>query len=152
MFTAKLIRHRWEYQQILNGRVNYIEHEDHFKVVFSHPEEYNLFNKWCYENGGSYDWDRAKNKQVGDLPTKAKELFFEDVGWCDLITYYLLHVAGYSFHSVIADVAFKGEVYTKEERGAMTQPELFLKNKQKEIEKESTTFETDKVAKKPDQP
>lgn len=111
MTTATLIRHRHQTQYILNDRIDKIEHEDHFKVVFSHPEMMNEFQQWCIDNGGKYDYNRRTNKQEGELPEKVKELFSEDVGWCDLIEYFLLHVAQFQYHSSIHP--FKGKVFTK---------------------------------------
>lgn len=114
MFTAKIIRHRHQTQSILNDRINHIDHEDHFKVIFSHPKEMEAFMKWCKDNGGEYKYNRANNIQEGELPEKIKDLFPEDVGWCDLATYFLLHVAGYLFYSTI-DGPYKGEVYVRYE-------------------------------------
>jgi hypothetical protein len=39
------------------------------------------------------------------------KFFSEKPCWCDIMTYYLLHVADYSFHSNIEP--YKGEVYIK---------------------------------------
>ena len=40
------------------------------------------------------------------------DLFKDEICWCDIMGYYLLHVAGYQFYSTIHP--YKGEVYTKD--------------------------------------
>jgi hypothetical protein len=45
------------------------------------------------------------------MPAAVDDLFKDEICWCDIMTYYLLHIAGYSYHSSIHP--YKGEVYIK---------------------------------------
>ena len=109
MLTAKIIRHRHKYHHYLNDDLKSVKEETYFKIVFSEPAEFNLFVTWCAENGGEYDYDKDNSCQRGKLPKLA--IFKDEICWCDLMAYYLLHVAGYVFHSTINP--YKGEVYLK---------------------------------------
>lgn len=109
MYVAKIIRHRHKYHHYLNDDLKEVKEETQFKIVFSHPDEMNLFKKWCKRNKGKYDYDKEHSKQLGKFPQL--EIFEDEICWCDIMTYYLVHVAGYDFHSTIHP--YKGEVYTK---------------------------------------
>lgn len=109
MLTAKIIRHRHKYYHYMNGDLKSVKEETYFKIVFSEPSELKLFQNWCTSNGGKYDYDKESSCQRGKIPNL--EIFKDEICWCDLMTYYLLHLAGYSFHSTIDP--YKGEVYVK---------------------------------------
>lgn len=109
MFTAKIIRHRHKYHHYLNDDLKSVKEVTYFKIVFSDPEEFNAWKKWCVENKGLYDYDKENSCQNGKLPEV--EAFRDEICWCDIMTYYLMHVAGYQYHSSIHP--YKGEVYTK---------------------------------------
>ena len=109
MTTAKIIRHRHKYHHYMNDDLKDVREETFFKIVFSDPQEFELFKKWCKENDGEYDYDKEQSCQRGSLPQL--EQFKDEICWCDIMTYYLVHSAGYSFHSVIEP--YKGEVYVK---------------------------------------
>lgn len=109
MHTAKIIRHRHKYHHYLNDDIKSVREETHFKVVFSDPAELVAFEKWCQENGGDYDYDKENACQKGKLPKI--EAFKEEICWCDIMGYYLMHVAGYSYHSSLHP--YKGEVYVR---------------------------------------
>ena len=110
MYTAKIIRHRHKYHHYLNDDLKSVKEETHFKIVFSHPDEYKAFKTWCRENDGEYDYDKENSCQRGSLPKI--EAFKDEICWCDIMTFYLVHVSGYSYHSSIHP--YKGEVYIRE--------------------------------------
>lgn len=95
----------------MNDDLKDVKEETHFKIVFSDPEEFEAWRRWCIKNGGEYDYDKDQSCQRGSLP-KIKA-FQDEVCWCDIMTFYLVHLAGYRFHSTIHP--YKGEVYVKEE-------------------------------------
>lgn len=110
MHTAKILRHRHKYNHYVNEDLKSVKEETHFKIIFSEPAELIAFEKWCEQHQGDYDYDKEESCQRGTLPKL--EIFKEEICWCDIMTYYILHVAGYQFHSTIHP--YKGEVYTKE--------------------------------------
>jgi hypothetical protein len=110
MKTAKIIRHRHKYHHYMNDDLKEVTEETFFKIVFSDPAELTAFEKWCLENDGLYDYDKENSCQRGKLPQI--ELFKDEICWCDIMTYYLLHVSGYNFFSTIHP--YKGEVYIKD--------------------------------------
>lgn len=109
MYTAKIIRHRHKYHHYLNDDLKSVKEETHFKIVFSHPDELVLFEKWCLEHDGEYSYDKENSCQKGKFPKV--EIFKDEICWCDLMTYYLVHVANYEYHSPIHP--YKGEVYVR---------------------------------------
>lgn len=110
MFTAKIIRHRHKYHHYLNDDLKSVTEETHFKIIFSNPAEMSDFENWCKRNKGKYDYNKEKICQKGRLP-KLK-IFKDEICWCDIMTYYLVHEANYKYHSSI--YPYKGEVYYKE--------------------------------------
>jgi hypothetical protein len=111
MTTAKIIRHRHKYHHYLNDDLKEVEEETYFKIVFSNPVELEKFEQWCRDNAGEYDYDKENSCQRGKLPKL--ELFQDEICWCDIMTYYLMHVENYEFYSTIHP--YKGEVYIKKE-------------------------------------
>jgi len=109
MTTAKIIRHRHKYHHYINDDLKSVTEETHFKIIFSDPAELNLFMKWCKQNKGVYNYDKANSCQKGKLPQL--KIFKDEICWCDIMAYYLLHIGGYVFHSTIHP--YKGEVYIK---------------------------------------
>ena len=111
MYVAKIIRHRHKMHHYLNDDLKEVIEETHFKIVFSHPSEMRKFEKWCLRHQGKYDYDKEFCRQNGKFPKL--NLFRDEICWCDLMSYYLLHIAGYQYHSSIHP--YKGEVYILEE-------------------------------------
>ena len=109
MYTAKIIRHRHKYHHYLNDDLKSVKEETHFKIVFSHPDELLHFENWCEANKGKYVYDKDQSCQRGTLPEITA--FKEEICWCDIMSYYLLHIARYKYHSSIHP--YKGEVYTR---------------------------------------
>jgi hypothetical protein len=109
MQTAKIIRHRHKYHHYMNDDLKSVKEETHYKIQFSDPAELDKFCEWIEKYKGKYDYDREHSCQRGRMP-KIK-LFKEDVCWCDVMEYYILHIAGFSYHSSIHP--YKGEVYIK---------------------------------------
>jgi len=70
-----------------------------------------LFKDWIERNGGLYEYNKEESRQEGKMPKAVDKLVEDEICWCDIMTYYLLHVAGYSYHSSIHP--YKGEVYIK---------------------------------------
>ncbi len=112
MIVAKIIRHRHKYHHYMNDDLKSVREDTHFKIIFSDPAELNKFEKWCVDHNGNYDYDKEESLQKGALPQL--EQFKEEICWCDIMTYYLLHVAGYDFHSTIHP--YKGEIYIRSEK------------------------------------
>ena len=110
MLIAKIIRHRHKHHHYVNDDLKSVAEEVHFKIVFSHPDEMNNFKKWCKQNKGSYEYDKENSCQKGKLPQL--KIFKDEICWCDIMTYYLLHVVNYKYHSSIHP--YRGEVYFKE--------------------------------------
>ena len=110
MTTAKIIRHRHKYHHYLNNDLKSVKEETHFKIIFSHPQELENFKAWCIKNKGVYDYDKENSCQKGSLPVI--DNFREETCWCDIMTFYLMHIAGYRFYSTIHP--YKGEVYIKD--------------------------------------
>ena len=110
MYTAKIIRHRHKYYHYMNRDLKDVREETHFKIVFSHPEELGLFKAWCTENNGTYDYDKEHSCQRGKMPVI--DILPDNICWCDIMTFYLMHIAGYKYHSSIHP--YKGEVYYKD--------------------------------------
>lgn len=111
MHTAKIIRHRHKYLHTLNDDIKDVEEDTHFKIVFSDPGEMTVFEKWVKDRQGEYKYDKEKSKQKGTMPD-VKDLFGDqDICWCDIMTFYILHVIGYRWHEHISP--YKGEVYIK---------------------------------------
>ena len=111
MTTAKIVRHRHTFHHYINGDLKAVSEDVHFKIVFSDPEELDKFEKWCVKNKGKYDYDKEENKQKGKTP-KLKIFKGQEICFCDVMTFYLLHVAGYVFHSALEP--YKGEIYTRQ--------------------------------------
>lgn len=111
MKTAKIIRHRHKFHHYMNDDLKSVTEETFFKIVFSEPVEMDLFKEWIKKNGGLYDYNKEESKQEGKMPPAVDDLFKDEICWCDIMTYYLLHVAGYSYHSSLHP--YKGEVYIK---------------------------------------
>lgn len=111
MNTAKIIRHRHKIHHYINDDIKSVEEDTHFKIVFSAPSEMEKFKAWIERNGGDYNYNKELCKQEGKMPPAVDDLFKDEICWCDIMTYYLLHVAGYSYHSSIHP--YKGEVYIK---------------------------------------
>ena len=109
MIVAKIMRHRHKYHHYLNDDLKSVKEETFFKIVFSDPLELTAFKKWCEDNGGVYDYDKENSCQRGKLPKLA--IFEDEICWCDIMGYYLVHVAGFKFDSTISP--YKGEVYIK---------------------------------------
>ncbi len=109
MFVAKIIRHRHKMLHYLNNDLKEVVEETHFKIIFSHPGEMRKFEKWCILHQGKYDYDKEAGMQKGTFPKI--NIFKEEICWCDLMAFYLLHVAGYDYHSSLSP--YKGEVYIK---------------------------------------
>ena len=110
MRTAKIIRHRHKYHHYINDDLKSVREETFFKIVFSDPTDFEEFKKWIVDNDGEYDYDKDNSCQKGKFPKI--EIFKDEICWCDIMTYFLLHIAGYHYHSSIHP--YKGEVYTKE--------------------------------------
>jgi len=111
MHTAKIIRHRHKYHHYLNDDLKEVKEETHFKIVFSDPAEFDKWKVWCLDNGGEYDYDKENSCQKGTLPKIP--MFHLEICWCDIMTYYIMHVAGYEFYSSINP--YKGEVYVRKD-------------------------------------
>ena len=114
-YIAKIIRHRHKIHHYINDDLKEVEETVHFKIIFSFDDEYQVFKQWVKDNGGEYNYDKDNSKQLGEMPAGLVgdfKLVDEEICWCDVFTYYLLHVAGYYFLSVI-DGPYKGEVYQK---------------------------------------
>ena len=111
MKVAKIIRHRHKLHHYVNDDLKEVKEETFFKIVFSEPSEMDLFMAWIKKNGGVYDYNKEESRQEGKMPPAVDELFKDEICWCDIMTYYLLHVAGYTFHSALNP--YKGEVYIK---------------------------------------
>lgn len=111
MTTAKIIRHRHKFHHYINDDLKAVSEDVHFKIVFSDPAEMELFEAWCVKNKGKYDYDKEESKQKGKMP-KLKVFKGQEICFCDIMTFYLCHVAGYSFHSTIHP--YKGEVFVKQ--------------------------------------
>lgn len=109
MKTAKIIRHRHKYHHYINDDLKSVKEETHFKIIFSDPADFEIFKKWCIQHEGEYDYDKDNSCQRGTLPKL--DIFRDEICWCDIMGYYLLHVAGYQFYSTIHP--YKGEVYIK---------------------------------------
>lgn len=109
MHVAKIIRHRHKYHHYLNDDLKEVKEDTHFKIVFSDPAELNKFEKWVKDKGGEYDYDKENSCQKGKLPKVGG--FATEHCWCDIMTYYLMHVAKYRFYSTIHP--YKGEVFVK---------------------------------------
>ena len=109
MFTAKIIRHRHKTHHYVNDDLKSVKEETFFKIVFSEPAELIAFEQWCISHNGNYDYDKDNSCQRGHIPKL--EIFKEEFCWCDIMTYYLLHVASYTYHSSIHP--YKGEVYVR---------------------------------------
>jgi len=110
MHTAKIIRHRHKFHHYINDDLKSVKEETFFKIVFSNPAELKLFENWIQQHGGEYKYNKDESRQEGTFPIVPE--FEEEICWCDIMTYYLMHVAGYIFHSTIHP--YKGEVYVKE--------------------------------------
>lgn len=93
----------------MNDDLKDIKEETHFKIVFSDPAEFEAWKLWCLNNDGEYNYDKEQSCQRGSLPKI--EAFKDEICWCDIMAFYLVHVAGYDFHSTIHP--YKGEVYVK---------------------------------------
>jgi hypothetical protein len=117
MVTAKIVRHRHKYHHYMNDDLKDVREETFFKIVFSEPSEMDLFKEWIAKHDGEYNYNKEESKQEGKFPKVP--MFHDEICWCDIMTYYLLHVSGYSFHSVIEP--YKGEIYVKE-NAAQIQP------------------------------
>lgn len=111
MYTAKIIRHRHKFHHYINDDLKSVKEETFFKIVFSHPDEMDKFKEWISKNKGEYIYNKEECRQEGTMPKKVDEMFEDEICWCDIMTYYLLHVANYTYHSSIHP--YKGEVYTK---------------------------------------
>lgn len=111
MTTAKIVRIRHRTEKFKNDERVDIDIQDEFKIVFSNPSEMKLFKDWIEKEGGKYDFDKETGFQLGEMP-KPKIFEGEDICWCDLMSYYLLHVQGYKFHSAI--LPYKGEIYYRD--------------------------------------
>jgi hypothetical protein len=94
----------------MNDDLKEVTEETFFKIVFSEPAEMDLFKEWIRKHDGEYNYNKDESKQEGTFPKVP--MFHDEICWCDIMTYYLLHVAGYSFHSTIDP--YKGEVYFRE--------------------------------------
>ncbi|MFD0792601.1 hypothetical protein ACFQZX_03170 [Mucilaginibacter litoreus] len=110
MTVAKIIRHRHKYHHYMNDDLKEVKEETHFKIVFSDPDEMDLFKAWIAKHEGEYNYNKEESRQEGKFPKVP--MFDDEICWCDIMTYYLVHVAGYNFYSVIEP--YKGEVYVKE--------------------------------------
>ena len=111
MYIAKIIRHRHKFYHYMNQDLKDVKEETHFKIIFSHPDEMQKFKKWCLLHKGKYDYDKENSLQKGKFPII--NLFKDEICWCDVMTYYLLHIANYEYHSALSP--YKGEVYLKHE-------------------------------------
>ncbi|RYX99701.1 hypothetical protein EON78_02925, partial [bacterium] len=77
----------------MNDDLKDVKEETHFKIVFSDPIEMEKWKEWCKKFEGEYDYDKNNSCQRGKLPKI--EMFRDEICWCDIMTYYLLHVAEY---------------------------------------------------------
>lgn len=113
MSVAKIIRHRHKFHHYINDDLKDVSEDVQFKIVFSNPKEMHRFRAYIQSNGGDYRYNKEISKQEGEFPEKLKDLMGEniDVCWCDVMSHYLLHVAGYYFQEHISP--YKGEVYVK---------------------------------------
>jgi len=109
MIIAKIIRHRHKHHHYINDDLKEVKEVVHYKITFSDPAEMELFKIWCVKNKGIYDYDKNHSCQNGKLP-KIKA-FKDEICWCDIMAYYLIHIAHYKFMSTIHP--YKGEVYYK---------------------------------------
>jgi len=111
MNTAKIIRHRHKTHHYINDDLKSVTEDTHFKIIFSAPSEMEKFKEWIKRNGGEYNYNKEAYRQEGKMPAAVDDFFKDEICWCDIMTYYLLHIAGYSYHSSIHP--YKGEVYIK---------------------------------------
>ncbi len=111
MNTAKIIRHRHKTHHYINDDLKSVTEDTHFKIIFSAPSEMEKFKEWIKRNGGEYNYNKEACRQEGKMAAAVDDLFKDEICWCDIMTYYLLHIAGYSYHSSIHP--YKGEVYIK---------------------------------------
>ncbi len=108
--TAKIIRHRHKWVHTLNDDLKGVEEAIYFKIVFSNPQDFDNFCQWVKDNEGEYNFDKDTNTSNGALPT-IKEFGDKKNCWCDIMTWYLLEIEKYTFHSVLSP--YKGEIYIK---------------------------------------
>lgn len=73
-----------------------------------------LWKEWCVKHEGEYDYDKENSCQAGKMPKVPR--FHDEICWCDIMTYYLMHVADYKFFATIHP--YKGEVYTRQNRAS----------------------------------
>lgn len=114
MIIAKIIRHRHIWEHSINGTIKDVAEKVEFKIVFSDPAFYDAFERWVEENNGSYKYNKETNEVEGELPELSIfEPYKEGLCWCDIMQYYLLHVARFAFHSALSP--YTGEIYTRKE-------------------------------------
>ena len=109
MKTAKIVRHRHTYHHYINDHLISVEDDVQFKIVFSDPADMIAWKQWCKQNGGEYEYNKEENKQTGKTPELKIFKDVDDPCFCDYMSYYLLHIAGFEFHSTIEP--YKGEIY-----------------------------------------
>lgn len=113
MSIAKIIRHRHKFHHYINDDLKDVSEDVQFKIVFSDPNEMRKFEAFIENLGGKYNYNKEISKQEGDFPNDIKEKLGENICWCDVMSYYLLHVANYYFKEHISP--YKGEIYVKKE-------------------------------------
>lgn len=110
MRTAKIIRHRHKMHHYINDDLKSVSEDVQFKIVFSSPDDMKSFLAFVKSNGGLYDYDKSSSRQNGKMPKiPALDEVMSSYCWCDIMSYYLLHVADFEFHSTIEP--YKGEIY-----------------------------------------
>lgn len=110
MYTAKIYQYRHEIHHSSNKTLVEIEEWIDYKIVFSHPVERIKFEKWMKDNKGLYKFNKDTSRQEGKLPI-VQGFKKGDYCFCDIFTYYLLHVADYLFKDTVSP--YKAEIYYK---------------------------------------
>ncbi len=107
------MRHRHKTHHYINDDLKEVIEDTQFKLIISLPSEMDKWKQWVKDRGGEYKYNKELSKQEGELPD-VKDIFGdEEFCWCDTMTYWLLHVAGYRLDMLITN-PYKGEVYRKD--------------------------------------
>lgn len=114
MYMAKIYQKRHERHHFVNKTLVDVEEEIHYKIIFSHPEEMEKYEKQVKKDGGLYQFNKDTSIQEGKLP-RMKGMKKGTYCWCDYTTYYLLYHAGYDFQESTSP--YKCEIFIKKNGG-----------------------------------